>query len=76
VISIGSDNGFSDAGIGGTARGMTCGLAGGVVGADCTSALCSAGAGGGLLAEFAAVVESGQRAAGACASMLADFVGA
>jgi hypothetical protein len=31
VISIGVDIGFSDAGIGGTARGMTCGLAGGVV---------------------------------------------
>jgi hypothetical protein len=72
VISIGSDNGFSDAGIGGTARGITCGLPGGVVG-GCTSALCSAGAAGGLLAEFTAVAESGQRAAGACASMLADF---
>ena len=29
VISIGSDNGFSDTGRGGTARGMICGFAGG-----------------------------------------------
>ena len=63
---------FGYAGIGGTARGMTCGLAGGV-GAGRTSAFCSAGAAGGLAAGFTADVGSGQRAAAAGASMLADL---
>ena len=72
VISIGSDIGFSDKGMGGTARGMACGFAGGVAAGG--AALWSAGAAGaaeGLAAEFVVDIGSGQRVAAAGASMFA-----
>ena len=76
VISIGSDIGFSDRGMGGTARGMACCFAGVVAAAGGvrTSALWSAGAvgaAGGLAAEFVVDIGSGQRVAAAGASMFA-----
>ena len=71
VISIGHDIGFSDAGTGGTARGMTCGF---VAGEGRASVLWSAGAAAGacgLAAGFTVDIGSGQRVAAAGASMFA-----
>ena len=77
VISIGSDSGFSDAGTGGTARGMIFGggAATAAAGAGRTSALWSAAGVGGLAAGFAVDMGSGQRTAAAGAIMLASRAG-
>ena len=73
VISIGSDSGFSDAGTGGTARGMIWGGGAAVgAGAGRTSALCSAAGAGALAPGFAVDMGSGQRAAAAGAIMFAS----
>ena len=75
VISIGSDIGFSDKGMGGTARGMACCFAGvdaapGGVRPSVPWSAGAAGAAGGLAAEFVVDIGSGQRDAAAGAERI------